>query len=153
MLDSSRMHVHFNGCVCKYKVPHIWNYFETGHGKGEHDGASACIKTALQREEMKFIGAHLRDAASIVQWCAFVIGEQATRKPLVRRIFCEVTNVDRSQTPRVNIVHGTRQFHLVRSSDNSALQIWIRSKACLWSSYSIGEWDDCEYIYTLDTWA
>ena len=20
----------------KYKVPHVWNYFETGHGKGEH---------------------------------------------------------------------------------------------------------------------
>jgi hypothetical protein len=22
----------------KLKVPHIWNYFESGHGKGEHDG-------------------------------------------------------------------------------------------------------------------
>ena len=43
----------------KYKVPHVWNYFETGHGKGEHDGAGACIKTSLQREEMKFTGAHL----------------------------------------------------------------------------------------------
>ena len=21
-----------------YNVPHIWNYFETGHGKGENDG-------------------------------------------------------------------------------------------------------------------
>jgi len=136
----------------KYKVPHVWNYFETGHGKGEHDGASACIKTALQREEMKFIGAHLRDAASIVQWCAFVIGEQATRKPLVRRIFCEVTNVDRSQTPRVNIVHGTRQFHSIRSSDNSALQIWTRLKACFCSSCRIGEWGDCEHTDTIDTW-
>ena len=78
----------------KYKVPHIWNYFETGHGKGEHDGAGACIKTALRREEMKFTGARLRDAASIVKWCASVMGEQATRKSLVRRIFWEVTNVD-----------------------------------------------------------
>ena len=31
-----------------YKVPHMWNYFETGHGKGEHDGARACVKTALE---------------------------------------------------------------------------------------------------------
>ena len=27
-------------CLCSlhknYKVPHMWNYFETGHGKGEH---------------------------------------------------------------------------------------------------------------------
>ena len=36
-----------------YKVPHMWNYFETGHGKGEHDGTGACVKTALQREELK----------------------------------------------------------------------------------------------------
>ena len=50
----------------KYKVPHIWKYFETGHGKGKHDGAGACIKTALRREEMKFTGVHLRDATSIV---------------------------------------------------------------------------------------
>ena len=71
----------------KYKVPHLWNYFENGHGKGEHDGAGACIKTTLRREEMKFIGARLRDAASIVQWCASIMGEQATRKHLVRRIF------------------------------------------------------------------
>ena len=50
-----------------------YNYFETGHGKGEHDGAGACIKTALQREEMKFTSARLRDSASIVKWCASVM--------------------------------------------------------------------------------
>jgi hypothetical protein len=31
----------------KYNVPLLWRYFETGHGRGEHDGAGACIKTAL----------------------------------------------------------------------------------------------------------
>jgi hypothetical protein len=31
----------------KLKVPHICNYFESGHGKGEHDGAGACIKRVL----------------------------------------------------------------------------------------------------------
>ena len=64
----------------QYKVPHIWNYFEIDHGKVEHDGTSACIKNALRREEMKFTGAHLRDDASIVKWCAFMMGEKATRK-------------------------------------------------------------------------
>ena len=59
----------------KYKVPHVWNYFEIGHGKGEHDGVSACIKTTLRSEEMKFTSALLRDAASIVQWCASIMGE------------------------------------------------------------------------------
>ena len=52
----------------------------------------------------------------------------------------------------MNTVHGTRQFHLIRSSDNSALQIWTILKACFCSSCSIDEWDDCEYIDTVDTW-
>ena len=92
----------------KYKVPHIWNYFETGHGKGENYGVGACIKISLQREEMKFIGACLWDAAYIMKWCASFMGEQETRKHLARRIFWEVTNVDRSQTHWVNTVHGTQ---------------------------------------------
>ena len=89
-------------------MPHIWNYFETGHGKGEHDGAGACIKTSLRREEMKLTSTRLQNGASIVKWCASVMGEKATRKPLVQRKLWEVTNLDRSQTHRVNIVHGTR---------------------------------------------
>ena len=35
----------------KYKVPHIWNYFEIGHGKGEHYGVGACI-TSKGRDEV-----------------------------------------------------------------------------------------------------
>jgi len=31
----------------KTNIKHCWNYFETGHGKGEHDGVGACIKQAL----------------------------------------------------------------------------------------------------------
>ena len=85
--DGQLKNVHVFQWLClwhiKYKVPHIWNYFETGHGKGEHDGASACIKTSLRREEINFIGTRLRDATSIVKWCASVMGEQATRKHLV----------------------------------------------------------------------
>ena len=51
----------------RHEVPHIWNYFEIGHGKGKHDGAVACIKTALRRQEMKFTTILLiRDA----KWCS-----------------------------------------------------------------------------------
>ena len=34
----------------KYKVPHIWNYFETHHEKGEHGGVVGCIKTAFEEK-------------------------------------------------------------------------------------------------------
>ena len=60
--------------------------------------------------------------------------------------------MDRSNTQRVNTMHGTQQFHSIRISDNSALQIWTSLKACFCSSYSIDEWDDCEHTDTVDTW-
>jgi hypothetical protein len=34
----------------KLKVPHIWNYFESSHRKGEHDGVGAFIKRVLRRK-------------------------------------------------------------------------------------------------------
>jgi hypothetical protein len=50
------------------KVPHIWNYFYFGHGKGEHDGVGACIKRELCRKEMKFPTTSLiQDEKSIVE--------------------------------------------------------------------------------------
>ena len=49
-------------------------------------------------------------------------------------------------------MHGTRQFHSIRSSDNSTLQIWTRLKDFFCSSCNIDEWDDCEYTDTADTW-
>ena len=72
-----------NSCVFQWlcilhkmlKVPHIWNYLETGHEKGEHDGAGACINTALRRKEMNFTTISvIRDANSIVEWCSSVMG-------------------------------------------------------------------------------
>ena len=57
--------VWFDGCTTQFKsarpfypqcgyhrylnIPHIQIFFESGHGKGEHDGAGACIKRALRK--------------------------------------------------------------------------------------------------------
>ena len=59
----SRMHV-------ERGVPHIWSFFEAGHGKGEHDGAGACVKRALVKEQLKISGEKFSDARSIVDWCS-----------------------------------------------------------------------------------
>ena len=34
-------------------MPHIWSFFESGHGKVEHDRAGACVKRALVKEQLK----------------------------------------------------------------------------------------------------
>jgi hypothetical protein len=88
----------------KLNVPHICNYFEYKHGKGEHDGASACIKTVLCGPEMKFTNTSLiPNSKSIVEWCSSIMGEgagtredQSHKKGHVHRYFLEVVVVDRS---------------------------------------------------------
>jgi hypothetical protein len=72
------MLMYFNGCVCctkKIKVPHIWNYFESGNGKEEHDRVVTCIKIALHMKEMNFTTTYLiQDVKCIVEWCYSIMG-------------------------------------------------------------------------------
>ena len=72
-----------------------WSFFESGHGKGEHDGAGkrvglmpnlpnlvkfalylmylvflgACVKSALRRYQLKPDVELLDNAQKVVQWC------------------------------------------------------------------------------------
>ena len=111
----------------RHKVPHIWNYFETEHGKGGHDGVGACIKTALHRKEMKFTTISLiQDAKTIITWCSSVLGkgarrqdDQSSQKARVHRYFWEVVDVDRSHLYECKIVQETHAFPSVRTSDNN----------------------------------
>ena len=40
------LHRHSSAYVAfiKKNSKHRWNFFETGHGKGEHDGVGVCVK-------------------------------------------------------------------------------------------------------------
>ena len=56
-------------------VPHIWSFFDSDHGKGEHDGAEAFVKRALVKEQLKILGVELLDARSIVDWCILALSQ------------------------------------------------------------------------------
>ena len=69
---SSNRHAHFIGWVAFTKrdlIRHTWSFFETGHGKGEHDGVGACMKQALQRYQMSHSASRLKCSAKVVDWC------------------------------------------------------------------------------------
>ena len=73
----------------------MWNFTEAGHGKGEHDGAGACIKRALAREELKYKDASiLTDAKSIVQWCNATMGPGKEGESMVHRYFWLIDNTN-----------------------------------------------------------
>ena len=59
--------------LCRYhrylNIPHIWSFFESGHGKGEHDGVGTCIRYALRKYEMEYKGYHINNSHDVVEWC------------------------------------------------------------------------------------
>lgn len=64
------------------------NFTEAGHGKGEHDGAGACIKRALSCEELKYKDqATLSDVRCIIQWCNATMGPGNEDDSTVHRFF------------------------------------------------------------------
>ncbi|KAH9300319.1 hypothetical protein KI387_011902 [Taxus chinensis] len=71
---------------------------EERHGKGEHDGAGACVKRALAREELKFKdGAKFTDAKNIVDWCVKNMGHESQE----RSMHNERTWMEMEKTTRV----------------------------------------------------
>ena len=47
-------------------IKYCWNLFEIGHGKGEHNGAGACIKRELRRYQMNPLSNQAVDAKEFV---------------------------------------------------------------------------------------
>ena len=78
--------------MCRYhrneNIKHIWNFFESGHGKGEHDGVGACIKRALRKYQMNYQGVRVNDAHDVVEWCKthFALDEVGTSSMTSRQV-------------------------------------------------------------------
>ena len=69
----------------KTHIKHCWNFFETVHGKGEYDGAGACIKRALRRYQMNPSTNQLVSAKEVVQWCIDALSHDTNKSGEVRR--------------------------------------------------------------------
>ena len=63
------------------------DFFEFSYGKGEHDGARACVKRALVKEQLKILRVELLDAHSIVDWCSLALSLWGTLDLVVHMFF------------------------------------------------------------------
>ena len=123
----------------------MWNFIEVGHGKGEHDGAGACIKRVLAHEELKYKdGAILIDAKSIVQWCNATMGPGKEGESTVRRFFWLIDNTNIAPYQDCCTLIGSSELHSFRSSDAGSRSIHTQKMACYCLSCAEENWDDCE---------
>ena len=150
---NSRMLACFIGCVkCMQRgVPHIQSFFEFGHGKGEHDGAGACVKRALVKEQLKISAAELLDACSIVDWCSLALSQWGNFYSVVCRFFWLVEEGSIGDRSDCATVRDSSKMHSFRSSDSSTWTIWTRQLACFCPSCFQCDWDHCESSEWVDT--
>lgn len=45
-----------------------WHFWGTGHGKGPHDGAGACLKQSIRKEQLRRDSRKLHGAADVVNY-------------------------------------------------------------------------------------
>ena len=61
-------------------MKHRWNFFETGHGKGEHSGGGACVKRALRRYQMNHSTNRFVCVDQVFQWSHVNLSHDCNQK-------------------------------------------------------------------------
>ena len=126
-------------------IQHVWSFFEAGHGKGEHDGAGACVKRALSREQLKFEEkAKLKNAHEIVEWCNKYLYTGSSQNSTIKRFFYLVEENNIPSRCDCDTISGSAKWHSFRSSDCNTWIIWTRELACFCQFCLAGEWEECE---------
>ncbi len=98
-----------------------WNYFASGHGKGEVDGAGALLKRELYKEQLKPNGRQLQCAAHVVRFLQeesnkFHAGRIGERQKITK-FFWEIKERDilRVDKLEAETIPGSRGMHQCRS--------------------------------------
>jgi hypothetical protein len=99
----------------------IWNFFVTGHGKGEVDGIGALLKHVVKKEQIKPNGRKIQNAVEVLAFLKFEANKYHVMYPNVRqqvhKFFHEVKvgDVNRLRPWDCSTVKGSRSKHQVCS--------------------------------------
>ena len=131
----------------------IWNFFESGHGKGEHDGAGAVVKRALTHEQLKPDGAELKCAKDVVKFLCEALSTNKGGE--VSRVFWEVPlhEVNREQLWDCKGISQTRACHSIRGfmpADGRC--IGVRALTCYCFNCMQGQWAKCSNRGYVQNW-
>lgn len=139
----------------------LWNYFATGHGKGEVDGAGALFKRELRKEQIKPNGQKLQCAAKVVNYLRNeadkVYVENVGSRRHTNKHFWLVNrgDVDRKELYDCETINGSRGMHQVRSvSHRDPTLIQFRQLSCFCvSCVDIDPNSDCINCDHVPSWA
>ena len=137
-----------------------WNFFGSGHGKGEHDGAGAVIKRALTHEQLKTDGVQMNCASDVVEFLRTNMSTGATgvyssQVRDIKREFWEVKidEVNREKTWECGGIPELRSLHAVRGySRLDGHCIAVRELTCFCFHCVQGNWRHCLNKAYIQNW-
>lgn len=135
-------------------VEMLWNFFASGHGKGEHDGAGEVIKRALTHEQLKPNGWQLKCAKDVVDFLNHKFNEGPNHAG-PKRVFWEIQlgSVPRDNPWDCKRVKGSRSLHCVNGhskTDKCALR--SRKLSCFCEPCMYLRWRRCLNATHVDEW-
>lgn len=114
-----------------------WHFWGTGHGKGPHDGAGACLKQTLRKEQLKPDSIRLHNAADVVSFLKVAMNLPNGAYPRAKRVvewhfhLIEKTEVCRKNPLACRTVPGSRSMHSIRSvSHTNNVLLQCRDYSC-----------------------
>ncbi len=132
------------------------NFFASGHGKGEHDGAGAVIKRTLTHEQLKPDGWPMKCAADVVNFL------NATFQPIgkthrcnTQRVFWLVSKDDVQHNLQWDCerISGSRSFHCVDGySKDDRCAVRFRTLSCFCEPCMSGLWRRCKNRMHIEEW-
>lgn len=168
----------FDGCSGQFKSAHAWYFvarfegltgvsmswslFALGHGKGEHDGAGAVIKSALRKHQLLEDDTPLSNAAEVVELCRESLsgaavssyeGRTAARADTSRK-FWLVTEDELAAVEKLccNTIHGSRAMHAVRAKPGNPHVVFMRKLSCFCVACLEEDWASCENMARAGEW-
>jgi len=119
-----------------------WNYWGTGHGKGPHDGARACFKQAIKKEQLKAHGENLKNIHDVVFYLQRSMNQPHTSyegaKKYARKVSWEVKERDLNRTQGFDCKSIVRFWSMHSMQAISALNnilLEVRDFSCLCHHY------------------
>lgn len=127
-----------------------WHFWGTGHGKGPHDGAGACLKQCIRREQVRPDSVRLHSASDVATYLQTAMSLPNAAYPNARREvnrhfhLIGLTEVPRDKPLACQTISGSRSMHSIRSVtylNNTLLE--CRDHSCFCPSCVWGDLGDC----------
>ena len=143
-----------NGCTMN------WNFFGTGHGKGEWDGAGAVVKRALRQSQLHNTWRRMQNAHDAVSFLNETMGgtvdtnyEKNSIKEVQRYFWKIPKDINRERSYHCETIQGFHAFHSIYSfAVANPTQLFVWKLTCFCAYCVDGNFVNCINKFHVESW-